>query len=580
MANKKPTSAFKTYFRLLRYLKGLGIPFAVSIMGFVVFAASQPMLAKIMELTITAIEAKDADARFYLPILAVGVFVIRGLGTFLGVYYNHFVGATVIRKIRSEIFDKLLVLPATFFENATQGQLLHRISGGVGAIQSAVTTAVKTVIREGLTVIFLLAWAFYLNWKLSLIFLLVAPVLGVLVRNTGKRFRKITRKSEGALGVAMQVSKETITNFDIVRGFGAEAYERGRYQKALETAFRAQLKIRKVQAAFSPISQLIIAMAMAAIIFLLLEPGILAENTTGELVGYLTAVALIPKPLRQLSSVSVTIQRGVIGGELVFRILDRESENDSGQLELDECHGEVAFRSLSFRYPTSESDVLQDIDFLVRPGEMVALVGKSGSGKTTLSSLIYRMYDVDDGQIFIDGIDINRIKLASLRRQISIVSQKVALFDDSVRNNVGYGVDAYSDEQIMAALEKAHAADFVDALPNKLDSRIGENGSLLSGGQRQRLAIARAFLKNAPILILDEATSSLDNESEAIVTAGIENLTKSRTTIVIAHRLSTILNADKLVVVHEGRIVEMGTHHELIDRDGYYAKLYATEFNA
>lgn len=554
-------------------------PFMLSILGFMLFAASQPMLAKIMELIVGAIEHKDSGARLILPAAAVGVFLVRGIGIFLGTYYNDYVGARMVQTLRLEIFDHLLLLPAEFYDRTSQGQVLHRSSSGVNQVKAAVTNALKTLIREGLTIAALLVYVFYLNWKLSLIFLIAAPVLAYLVTYTGKKFRKIARKNEGAMGAALQVSKETIGNYSIVRAFGASDYERSRYERALVKSFNAQMQIRRIQAVFSPVSQLVISIAVAGIIALLLDPSILANSTTGELVGYLTAVALIPKPLRQLSGVGVTIQQGIVGAELVFKLMDEKPERDEGKHSVDRVAGDINVRKLSFRYPTSDADVLDNVSLHARPGEMIALVGKSGSGKSTLASLLYRLYEVDSDHIFIDGVDVNEFSLLSLRQQFSVVSQNVALFDDTIRNNIGYGQQTYTDEEIISALEKAHAMEFITSLPKGLDTRIGENGFKLSGGQRQRLAIARAFLKNAPILILDEATSALDNESEAIITAGIEDLARSRTTIVIAHRLSTILKANRLIVMSAGRVVEQGTHAELIGKDSFYRRLYSAEYD-
>lgn len=570
--------SLKTYLRLLKYLKGLMGAFTLSIFGFLIFAASQPMLAKIMEMIIEAIENKDAEARWTLPIIAVGVFFIRGVGIFLGTYFNDYVGASVIKKARLEIFDKLMVLPARYYDGITQGQLLHRLSGGVNSISAAITNALKTLIREGFTIIALLGYVFYLNWKLSLVFFCVAPLLAYMVAYTSKKFRKIARKNEGAMGKAMQVSKETIGNYGVVRGFGAEHYEKRRYESAIIQAFKAQLKIRRVQAVFSPLSQLVISVAVSVIIFLLLDPSILEVNTTGELVGYLTAVALIPKPLRQLSGITVTIQRGIVGAELIFDVLDEPEEKDSGSYEVENIEGSIDVRNLSFRYPASTEDVLKNISFSVKAGEMVAFVGKSGSGKSTLMSLLYRLYDVEDKRIYLDGVDVNEFKLANLRKHLATVNQNIALFDDSVRNNVAYGDAEYSDEEVIEALKNAHAWEFVKDLPRGLNTMIGENGLKLSGGQRQRLSIARAFLKNSPILILDEATSSLDNESEAKITQAIELLARTRTTLVIAHRLSTILKADRLLVVNEGEIVEQGVHSDLIAKGGYYSDLFHAEY--
>ncbi|MCK5789728.1 MAG: lipid A export permease/ATP-binding protein MsbA [Alcanivorax sp.] len=576
--NKTGKGSLKTYLRMLRYLKGLIGAFSLSIIGFLVFAASQPMLAKTMELIIEAIEAKNDQARWTLPAFAVGVFLLRGIGMFMGTYFNDYVGATVIKKVRLEIFDKLMVLPASYYDGITQGQLLHRLSGGVSSIRGAITNALKTIVREGFTIVALLGYVFYLNWQLSLVFLGVAPILAYMVSYTSKTFRKIARKDEGAMGKAMQVSKETIGNYGVVRGFGAEVYEKRRYEGAINQAFKAQMKIRRIQAVFSPLSQVVISIAVSVIIFLLLDPTILAANTTGELVGYLTAVALIPKPLRQLSGVSVTIQRGIVGAELVFGVLDEAEETDQGTYVTEGVEGGIRVENLSFKYPSTEHNVLSNIGFHVEPGEMVAFVGKSGSGKSTLMSLLYRTYDVEAGKIFLDDVDVNDYRLSNLRQHIATVNQNIALFDDTIRNNVAYGDSEYSDEQVVAALKSAHAWEFVEGLPDGLDTIIGENGLKLSGGQRQRLSIARAFLKDAPILILDEATSSLDNESEAKITQAIEALAKTRTTLVIAHRLSTIMRADRLVVLNQGSIVEQGVHSDLIEKGGVYADLFHAEF--
>ena len=575
-SDQKPSS-YTTYVRLLSYLKGLYGSFTLSILGFLIFAISQPALAKVMEEIINAIESKDAEARWLLPFIAVGVFLLRGIGSFLGVYFNEYVGASVVTRVKRQVFEHLIILPAEFYSDTSQGAILHRLNSGVGQIQAAVTNALKIMIKEGLTVVCLLCYVFYLNWQLSLVFLVISPFLALIVSFSTKKLKNIARKNERIAGQLLQVSKELVSNYSVVRGFGAEDYEKRRYGNALNRAFKAQLKIRKISAIFSPLSQLIVAAAVAVIVFFILNPVFLNNSTTGELVGYLTAVALLPKSLQQLSGINMIIQRGVIGAEQVFEILDIEPEQDHGVYEVDSVQGKLEINNLSFSYPGVEKPVLKDISFVIKPGEMVALVGKSGSGKSTLASLIFRQYHIEDGHVFLDGVDINDYKLANLRSHIAAVNQNIALFDDSVRNNIAYGDTEFGDDAIQRALKQAHAFEFVNEMPEGIDTIIGENGMKMSGGQRQRLSLARAFLKNAPILILDEATSALDNESERIVTQAIEELATSRTSLVIAHRLSTIKRANRLIVMQDGEIVETGVHEELLSKGGYYSKLYSTE---
>lgn len=567
------------YLRLLGYLRGVRLAFLVSIVGYLVFALTQPMLAKLMEVIIEAIQNKDVDARWTLPLYAIGIFAVRGLGSFLGDYYNEYVGASVIRRLKIELFNHLMVVPASFFDDSTHGQLLHQLNNGVNRVKASITTALKTVIKEGLTVIALLGYVFYLNWQLSLLFLLIAPLLAVLVMFTNRKFRAISRRAEGAGGKALQVSKEVMGNYQVVRGFGAEAYEYTRYEHAVHLIYRMQLRISKLASIFTPLSQLIVAAAIAMIIFLLLTPAVLAESTTGELVGYLTAIALIPKPLRQLSRVTVLIQRGLIGAEMVFRLMDIEAEADSGTVEVDAVEGNISVRNLSFRYPGAAENALTDISLEVKAGEMVALVGRSGSGKSTLASLLYRLYEVPPGTIFLDGVDINDYKLVNLRSHMAAVNQNVALFDDTVRNNIAYGDIDYTDEAIRLAASNANALEFIEQLEKGFDTELGEDGMRLSGGQRQRLSIARAFLKSCPVLIMDEATSALDSESQEQISKAMDALAESRTSIVIAHRLATIMRADKLFVLSDGNLVEAGTHEELLAAKGVYHNLFLNELN-
>lgn len=574
------SNKLQVYLRLLSYLKPLKWQFAISVIGFAIFAASQPLLAKFFELVITAIESKDQQARILLPLAAIGIFLVRGFGSFLGNYFNDFVGSKVVKTLKETIFLKLTYLPAEFFDNNQQGQLLHQLNHATELVKLTVTNALKTLISEGLTLIFLLLYAFWLNWQLSLTFLIVAPLLAIIVSYASKKFRSVAKKNEDALGQVMQVSKEMISNYNVVRAHGAQQYESKRYNEALLKAFKNQMKISRIAAILAPFSQLIVASAIAFIVYLILSPESLAKNTTAELIGYLTAIALIPKALRQLSGVNVVIQQGIVGAEIVFNLIDAEPEYDKGTYQVKTVKGEINIENLSFQYASSEKPILNNINLSVKKGEMIALVGESGSGKSTLASLLTRTYRVPEKTIYIDGIDINDYKLDNLRQHVSLVDQNISLFDDTIKNNIAYGDTEYSDEEILEAMRMAHAIDFIEGQKEGVHTMIGENGLTLSGGQRQRLSIARAFLKKSPILILDEATSALDNESESYIKRATQELAQEKTTIIIAHRLSTIEQADRLLVMKDGEIIEQGTHKELLALNGYYTKLFNSEFQS
>jgi len=582
-------SSLKIYLRLLGYVRPYIGLFFVSIVGFIVFASGQPMLAGVLKYFVDGLidPAKAVlhgvpfleglDLMQAVPLMIIAIALWQGTGSFFGNYFLSRVSLGLVHDLRLALFDKLLRLPNTWFDNNNSGRLVSRITFDVTMVTGAVTSAIKVVIREGLTVIFLFSYLLWVNWKLTLVMVAVLPLIGLLVRNASHKFRKQARKIQAAMGDVTHVASETIQGYKVVRGFGGEEYESARFRQASSDNTQKQLRMTKTMETYTPLLQFIIHTSMAGVLFLVL--WLRGDSTVGELVAYLTAAGLLPKPIRQLSETSSTIQKGLAGAESIFSQIDEPPELDAGTIEREQVEGRITVRDLVFSYPGHEEKVLDGLDFEIAPGQMVALVGRSGSGKSTLASLIPRFYSHEQGRILIDGIDIGDYTLRNLRRHIALVSQQVTLFNCSVAENIAYGeLASASRQEVERVAEAANASEFIDKLPQGFDTLIGENGVMLSGGQRQRLAIARALLKNAPILILDEATSSLDSESEQHIQNALECVIRGRTTLVIAHRLSTIERANLILVMDHGRIVERGTHAELLAAGGYYARLHAIQF--
>ena len=583
------TSGVKIYFRLLGYIRPYIGMFIISIIGFLIFASTSPMLGYVLKYFVDGLANPDAvlfpkvpwlaDVRLVeaVPLLIVVIALWQGIGSFLGNFYLAKVSLGLVHDLRVQLFNNLLVLPNRYFDNHNSGHLISRITYNVTMVTGAATDAIKVIVREGMTVVFLFCTLLWMNWKLTLVMVAILPVIALMVSSASKKFRKQSKKIQVAMGDVTHVASETIQSYRVVRSFGGEPYERKRFLESSLSNTEKQLRMIKTNAVYTPSLQLVIYSAMAVLLFLVLL--LRGDSSPGDLVAYITLAGLLPKPIRQLSEVSSTIQKGVAGAESIFEQLDEEPESDQGTVEMDQVDGHLEVRNLSFMYPGTDRPVLQDISFVAEKGQMIALVGRSGSGKSTLANLIPRFYGHQQGQILLDGVEVQDFTLANLRRHMALVTQQVSLFNDTVAKNIAYGdlADASLDE-IKAAAEAAYAAEFIERMPQAYETLVGENGVLLSGGQRQRLAIARALLKNAPLLILDEATSALDTESERHIQAALDHAVQGRTTLVIAHRLSTIEKADLILVMDQGRIVERGNHQELLAQNGYYSRLHATQF--
>ena len=573
-------SDWQMYKRLLGYVMVYWPILILSIIGFFLAASAEAGFAKLFGDLIDSWDDPDYRASALIPITMAGAALVRAVGSVMGECLIARVSFWVIYNLRQELFAKLLVLPSSYFDANSQGHIVNCITFTVAQLREAGTDAFKAIIEDGLKVLVLLGALLWLNWKLTLVFIALAPILALVVVFASNRFRRISRKIQNSMGDVTHVLSESVSGYREVKTFGGQEYEEARFVDSNKVNRQQNIKMTDTRVFSAQINYTTIALALCGLIFLFYRPDLVGEVSAGDAVTFLGLAGLLGRPIKKLSEVNAKLQRGLAASEDVFAQLDERNEEDAGEIELNQVAGKIELKGVSFSYNGNQDAVLKNINLLVEPGKTVALVGRSGSGKTTLASLIARFYEADKGQILIDGVNIIDLSLRSLRRQISVVSQQPTLFNDNLTNNIAYGELSDSTENaIHLAVERAGAKEFIDSLPDGLDTFVGDDGVLLSGGQRQRVAIARALLKDSPILILDEATSALDNESERSIQLALEELTSERTTIVIAHRLSTVESADQIVVLDKGEVVEKGNHVELIRQGGLYADLYASQFN-
>ncbi len=561
--------------RLLAIVKPYRARAALALLAMAGTASTQPMLSYALQLLIDKGFTEKAQFSLWLvPGVLLFIFIFRGICTFGTAYLNNWVMSRVLNDLRGMVFERLLRLPVARFHEESTGRVINTVVGDVRQVVDMINSVFLAFVRDALVVVCLLAGLMWLNWKLTVVALVVVPVTAIVVRTTTKRVRRLNRDNQRVTGEMTQVVEEAARGHQVIRVFSGERYERRRFEQRSEALRGFSQRITVAAAATVPVTQIATAGAVAVVIVMALQ----ARMTAGEFSSFITQMLMLLAPLKSLVEVNGPLQRGMAAAETVFGMVDAPIEPDGGNVVIEQARGHLRFEHVSFRYADNAPLALDDISLEIAPGQTVALVGMSGGGKSTFVNLVTRFYQPQSGRITLDGIAYDDIRLPSLRAQLAMVSQNVVLFDDTLGANIAYGAETVDRARLDAAIRAAHLADVVTALPEGVDTRIGENGMRLSGGQRQRVAIARAIYKNAPILILDEATSALDNESERAVQAALDTLMAGRTTLVIAHRLSTIERADRIVVVDQGRIVESGRHDELLALNGMYANLYRLQF--
>lgn len=573
--------SLETYKRLLGYAAPYWKPFLLSVISMIVYASLGPAFAKLIQPLIDgSFVNNDPSFLRMAPWILIGLSILRGFAGFGSDYFSGWVSRRVITDLRRDMFDQFLNLPCATYDRSSSGQLMSKLLFNTEQVAESLTSGLTGIFKDGLTIIGLISLMVYENLQLSLVLLLVGPLLGISISRVSKSFRKVSRRIQESMGNVGHVAQEAIDAQRIVKVFNGKQYEADKFEQENERNFKRFMKRISTEAVSGSIVQLIYISGFAAVLYVVSLDSVRNTITPGSLVSFIAAMSMMLSPIKRVTNLANVLQRGIAAGGSIFELLDAGREHDTGTVELERVEGRVEYRRVSLAYQDEGETVLHGIDLDVPPGKTIALVGHSGSGKTSLIRLLPRLYEPTSGEIRVDGHPIRNLTLESLRRHIAYVGQEVTLFNDTIANNIAYGSrHSATREQIREAAVAAHADSFIDNLPNGFDTEVGEQGIILSGGQRQRIAIARALLKNAPILILDEATSALDAESERHVQEALETLMQNRTTLVIAHRLSTIQNADCIYVMREGRIIEQGTHAELIQGQSHYGELYRLQFS-